>query len=140
MNGAVHPAEPLWVNGRPTSPREIKAGDEIEGFAHNGLRRVLVKKARAGSAAGTVWLHGASGAAIRCLLDERVAVSVGGRRRYRKASAVRPGDFLLGMISGVLCVDPVVAIRTTPESVPAVYLEIPPISLLSEEGLLCRPS
>jgi len=56
------------------------------------------------------------------------------------AEKIRPGDFLLGLVSGRLCVDPVVAIRTLEENVPAVYLEVPSISLVSEEGLLCRPA
>lgn len=140
MMGAIHSAEPVWANGQATPAKELRVGDEVESYGLRGLRRARVRKVTHGSGKGTIWLHGASGAQIRCLHDERVAISVEGRRRYLRASAVRPGDFLLGMISGVLCVDPVVAIRMTVESVPAVYLEIPSISLISEEGLLCRPS
>lgn len=140
MEGAVHSAEPLWVNGRPTSPREIKAGDEVEALGQNGFRRALVTKVRQGSGKGTVWLHGASGAAIRCLLDERVAVYADGRRRFRQAAKIRPGEFLCRVVSGAVTVDPVVAVRTLLENVPALYLELPAVSLVTEEGILCRPA
>lgn len=141
MQGAVHAAEPLWVNGRATSPREIRPGDEVE--AVNGLgavRRARVKKTVHGGGRGTVWLHSASGALIRCLMDERVAVHVNGRRTFRRAENVGCGDFLYRLVAGRLTVDPVVAVRVLPESVHALILEIPPVSLVSEEGLLCRPS
>lgn len=137
MRGAIHAAEPIWVNDRPMAPREIKAGDKVES---TGGRRARVVKATQGNGRGTVWLHGASGARIRCLLDQRVQISVAGRARYRMAGKIKPGDFLLGLVSGRICVDPVVAIRTVEESVPAIYLEIPAISLVSEEGILCRPA
>lgn len=140
MAGAIHAAEPVWANGRPTPAKDLKAGDELDVIGAYGPRRARVEKATRGSGKGTVWLHGASGAQIRCLWDERVAISVGGRRRFRMAAKVQPGDFLYGLVSGRLCIDPVVAIRTTVESVPAIYLTIPAVSLLSEEGLLCRPS
>ena len=99
-----------------------------------------MEKVTQGSGRGTIWLYGASGAQIRCLKDQRVQISVAGRTRYRAAEKIKPGDFLLGLVSGRVCVDPVVAIRTLEESVPAVYLEVPPISLVSEGGLLCRPA
>lgn len=140
MRGAIHPSEPLWVNGALLPARELRPGDEVESYGLRGVRRARVAKVTHGGGQGTVWLHGASGAQIRCLHDERVAISVGGRRRYRRASAVRPGDFLLGMVSGILCVDPVVAIRETVENVPAVFIDIPCVSLITEEGLLVRPS
>lgn len=140
MVGAVHAAEPLWANGRPTLAKDLKAGDELDVVGPGGPRRARLGKATQGSGSGTVWLHGASGAQIRCLWDERVAVSIGGRRRFRMAAKVRPGDLLCGLVSGRICVDPVVAIRTTVERVPAVFLTIPAVSLISEEGLLCRPA
>ena len=56
------------------------------------------------------------------------------------AEKIKLGDFLLGLVSGRVCVDPVVAIRTVEENVPAVYLVLPPVSLISEEGLMTRPS
>lgn len=99
-----------------------------------------MEKVVQGSGRGTIWLHGASGAQIRCLRDQRVQVSVAGRTRFRRAEKIKLGDFLLGLVSGRLCVDPVVAIRTLEENVPAVYLYVPSISLISEEGLLCRPA
>lgn len=137
MKGAIHAAEPIWANGVPTAPRDIRPGDTIESA---GARKARVKAVVQGSGAGTVWLHAASGAQIRCLRDQRVQISVAGRTSYRRAEKIKPGDFLLGLVSGRLCVDPVVAIRTVEENVPAIYLEIPPISLVSAEGLLCRPS
>lgn len=137
MRGAVHPAERLWVNGEAVSPKDIRTGDTIESV---GPRRARVKKVVQGSGRGTIWLHGASGAQIRCLRDQRVQVSVAGRTRFRRAEKIKLGDFLLGLVSGRLCVDPVVAIRTLEENVPAVYLYVPSISLISEEGLLCRPA
>lgn len=137
MRGAVHPAEKLWVNGAPVAPKDIRPGDTIESA---GARRARVEKVTQGSGRGTIWLYGASGAQIRCLKDQRVQISVAGRTRYRAAEKIKPGDFLLGLVSGRVCVDPVVAIRTLEESVPAVYLEIPPVSLVSEGGLLCRPA
>ena len=137
MRGAIHPAEPVWVNGVPTEPRNIRVGDTIESA---GARRARVAKVMQGSGRGTVWLHGASGVQIRCLRDQRVQISVAGRTRYRMAEKIKPGDFLLGLVSGRICVDPVVAIRTVEERVPAVYLDIPPVSLVSEEGILCRRS
>ena len=99
-----------------------------------------MKRVTQGRGRGTVWLYGASGAQIRCLWDERVRVRTRGHYGFRMASRIKPGDFIYGLVSGRLCVDPVVAIRTVEESVPAVYLEIPAVSLVSEEGLLCRPS
>lgn len=140
MEGAIHSAEPVWANGRVTPAKELRSGDEVESYGARGVRRARVAKVRHGSGKGTVWLHGASGAAIRCLWDERVAVFAKGKRTYRKAGDITPGDFIYGMVSGVLCVDPVVAVRSTVESVPAVYLVLPNVSLISEEGLLCRPS
>jgi hypothetical protein len=137
MTGAVHPAERLWVNGEPVAPKDIRVGDTIESA---GARRARVEKVTQGSGRGTIWLYGASGAQIRCLKDQRVQISVAGRTRYRTAEKIKPGDFLLGLVSGRVCVDPVVAIRTMEESVPAVYLEVPAISLVSEEGILCRPA
>ena len=137
MRGAVHSAENLWVNGAPKAPRDIRPGDTIESA---GAKRARVKKVVQGSGRGTVWLHGASGARIRCLRDQRVQISVAGRTRYRMAEKIKPGDFLLGLVSGRICVDPVVAIRTVEENVPAIYLDVPPISLVSGEGLLCRHS
>lgn len=136
MKGAIHTAELIWVNERPTMPRDIRAGDSVE--SGDG-KKARVKRVTQGSGRGTVWLHGASGAQIRCLRDQRVQISVAGRTRYRMAEKIKPGDFLLGLVSGRICVDPVVAIRTVEENVPAVYLELPAISLVSEEGLLCRP-
>ena len=97
-------------------------------------------KTVAGQGRGTVWLHGASGACIRCLLDERVAVHSDGRRGYRRAGKIRIGDFLVRLVGGIPTVDPVVAIRSLEESVPVVYLTLPAASLLSEEGIACRPS
>lgn len=137
MRGAVHPAEKLWVNGAPVAPKDIRPGDTIESA---GARRARVEKVTQGSGRGTIWLYGASGAQIRCLKDQRVQISVAGRTRYRAAEKIKPGDFLLGLVSGRVCVDPVVAIRTLEESVPAVYLEVPAISLVTEGGLLCRPA
>mgnify|MGYP000874306003 CR=1 FL=1 len=93
-----------------------------------------------GGGKGTVWLHGASGAQIRCLWDERVAVLIDGKRRYRRAELVEMGAFPCRYVAGLMTVDPVVAIRTLQESVPVTILEIPAVSLLSEEGYLCRPS
>jgi hypothetical protein len=136
MNGAIHPSEPVWVNGRPTPPAEIRPGDRIDS---TGTRRPMVTKVVRGGGKGTVWLYGASGARIRCLRDQRVQLSVGGRIRYKRAEKVAPGDFMMGLVSGRVCVDPVVAIRVVEESVPAIYLEMPSVSLVSEEGLLCRP-
>lgn len=137
MIGAVHPAEKLWVNGAPVAPKDIRPGDTIESA---GARRARVEKVTQGSGRGTIWLYGASGAQIRCLRNQRVQVSVAGRTRFKMAEKIRPGDFLLGLVSGRVCVDPVVAIRTLEENVPAVYLEVPSISLVSEGGLLCRPA
>ena len=137
MRGAIHPAESIWVNGVLTVPRDIRPGDRIES---TGPRRARVAKVVQGSGKGTIWLHGASGAQMRCLRDQRVQISVAGRTRYRMAEKIKPGDFLLGLVSGRLCVDPVVAIRTVEENVPAIYLEMPPISLVSEEGLMTRTS
>ena len=137
MRGGVHPAECLWVNEQPTAPRDIRAGDTIE---TGDRRRARVTKVVQGSGRGTVWLHGASGAQIRCLRDQRIQLSVEGKKRYRRAEKVKPGDFMVGLVSGALCVDPVVAVRTVEENVPAVYLEMPAVTLLSEEGLLMRPS
>jgi len=140
MRGAFHSAELLWVNGRPTQPKEIHAGDEIACYAREAVREVTVLRVTSGGGKGTVWLHGASGAQIRCLWDERVAILVAGKRRYRRAEAIQMGDFLCRYVDGMLTVDPVVAIRQMQESVPVVILEIPAVSLLSEEGYLCRPS
>jgi len=140
MRGAFHSAELLWVNGRPTQPKEIKVGDEIACYAREAVREALVLKTTQGSGRGTVWLHGASGAQIRCLWDERVAVLIDGKRRYRKAEDVEMGAFLCRYVDGMMTVDPVVAIREMKENVPVVILEIPAVSLLSEEGYLCRPS
>lgn len=141
MTGAIHNAEPVWVNGRPTQPKEIERGDEVACIAASGrLRRARVNRVTRGGGKGTVWLHGASGAQIRCLWDERVAILVEGKRRYRRAEAVQMGDFLCRLVDGQMTVDPVVAIRQVQESVPAIILEIPAVSLLSEEGYLCRPS
>lgn len=137
MKGAIHAEEPVWVNEQPTRPTEIRAGDKVES---TGARRARVEKARRGQGQGTVWLHGASGACIRCLHDERVAVYVDGRRRFRRAAKVAPGDLIMRLVGGRLTIDPVIAIRTLTESVPAVYLEMPSVSLLSEEGFLCRLS
>ena len=140
MTGAVHNAESLWVNGRPTQPKEIEASDEVLCISSGKLRRARVNRVTRGGGKGTVWLHGASGAQIRCLWDERVVVLVDGKRRYRRAEAVEMGDFLCRLVDGQMTVDPVVAIRQTQESVPVTILEIPAVSLLSEEGYLCRPS
>jgi hypothetical protein len=98
-----------------------------------------VEKTRAGQGQGTIWLHTASGACIRCLLDERVAVYAG-KRSYRTAQKVGIGDFLLRVVGGRETVDPVVATRSLVESVPVVYLTVPAVSLVSEEGIICRPA
>ena len=140
MIGALHSAEPIWVNGRPTSAGEIRTGDEANVFGARGVGRARVTRVVKGAGKGTVWLHGASGAQIRCLWDQRVAVNTGGRRRFRRASTIQPGDFIYGLVGGRLCIDPVVAVRSTVESVPAIILELPAVSLLSKEGLLTRPS
>jgi hypothetical protein len=140
MHGAVHPAEPVWVNGRPVKPGEIRSGDEVDSFDSKGPRRARVAKTTVGGGKGTVWLHGASGACVRCLHDERVAVFSHGRRAYRMAGAIQPGEFLVRLVGGKLTVDPIVATRTLTEPVAAVYLEMPSVALISEEGLLCRPS
>ena len=140
MNGVIHPAEPIWADDVLLKPAEIRAGSMIETFGPRGPRRARVEKTVQGSGRGTVWLHGASGACIRCLHDERVAVYVAGRQRYRRAGKVQPGDFLCRYVGWTLTVDPVVAIRTFTENVPAVYLTLPAVSLLSEEGYLVRPS
>ena len=137
MNGGIHPAERVWIEGEPKDPRDVRVGDRIDTV---GPRRGRVEKVTRGSGRGTVWLYGASGACIRCLRDQRVQVSVGGKTRFRRAGKIKPGEFLIGLVSGRLCVDPVVAIRTLEEAVPAIYLEIPPVSLISAEGLVTRPS
>lgn len=118
-------------------PAEIRPGDKIDS---TGARRARVEKTTRGGGKGTVWLYGASGARIRCLLDQRVQVNVAGRIRYKQAAKLKPGDFMVGLVSGVRCVDPVVAIRTIEENVPAIYLAMPCVPLCTEEGLLCLPS
>ena len=138
--GAILASGLIWVNGEAIPAKEIKRGDEVDALGYKGPRKARVERVTQGSGKGTVWLHGASGAQIRCLWDQRVAVSIGGRRRYRRAGAIKPGDFVLGLVSGTVCVDPIVAVRTTVESVPAIYLEMPSVTLISEEGLLCRPA
>lgn len=140
MIGAVPNFEPIWANGKATLPAEIESGDEVVCYANNAIRRARVTRTLKGAGKGTVWLHGASGAQIRCLWDERVAILVDGKRRFRRAEAVRMGDFLCRVVDGQMTVDPVVAIRSMLESVPTTVLEIPAVSLLSEEGYLCRPS
>lgn len=138
--GAVHSAEPVWANGRPTAPIDLRPGDEVDSFGHGRPRRACVKKTMVGQGEGTVWLHTASGACIRCLPAERVAVRSGGGRRYRQTKNVQIGDFLYRLVAGLETVDPVVAIRSQGEPVRAVYLTMPSVALLSEEGILCRPS
>jgi hypothetical protein len=140
MVGAVHPAEPIWVNGRAVMPAEIHSGDVVDSFDSKGPRRGRVEKTRQGGGKGTVWLHGASGACVRCLHDERVAVFSKGRRSYRRADAVQPGEFLVRLVQGKLTVDPIVATRTVTEPVAAIYLEMPSVALVTEEGVLCRPA
>jgi hypothetical protein len=119
---------------------DLRAGDEMDVLGYRGPRRARVEKTVAGQGKGTIWLHGASGACIRCLLDERVAVYSRGKRAYRKAEKIRCGDFLVRLVDGTATVDPVVAIRSLEESVSVVYLTLPAASLLSEEGLAVRPS
>ena len=139
MTGAIHPAEPVWANGRPTRPLDLRPGDEVDGFALGRARRATVTKAMPGQGRGTVWLHTASGACLRCLVDERVAVRKG-RTRYRAASHVEIGDFLVRVVAGAETVDPVVAIRFQEEMLSTVYLTMPAVSLVTEEGIVCRPS
>ena len=140
MIGAVHFHEPIWVNGEAMKPVEVRRNDEAVAWGQNGVRRARLTKVGHGQGKGTVWLHGASGAAIRCLLDERVAVRTDGRRRFRRAEKIHPGDFVYILVGGRLTVDPVVAVRTVPESVPTLIIEMPAVSLISEEGFLCRPA
>lgn len=140
MIGPVHNAEPMWVNNRPTAPVEIRMGDEILCFLHKAVRRARVSRTIKGSGKGTVWLHGASGAQIRCLWGQRVAIQSKGRRVYLPAEEVRPGDFLYRVVDEKLTVDPVIATRQTEEPVLVTIIEVPAVSLLSEEGFLWRLS
>jgi len=69
-----------------------------------------------------------------------VAVYTNGKRGYRRADNIQMGDFLCRVVDVAITVDPVVAIRTLEESVPAIFIEVPAVSLISEEGILMRPS
>lgn len=140
MTGSVHSAEPVWANGRPTPAVELRPGDEVDSFAQGRLRRARLGKTMVGQGEGTVWLHTSSGACIRCLPAERLAVRAGGITRYRRTRNIQIGDFLVRLVAGTETTDPVVAIRSQMEPVRAIYLTMPSVSLISEEGIVCRPS
>lgn len=140
MFGAMDAASVIWTQEGPLAVRDLSVGVEVLGLAQGDIRRRRITRTVDGSRAGVVWLHGASGASVRCLHAERIWTLHRGVRSWRQAKDVMPGMFIHRMVDGILTVDPVVATTTTEEAVPAVLLEIPNLTLLSEEGVLCRPS
>lgn len=140
MFGAVDAAATLWTSAGPLAARDFTTGTEVLGLVHGDVRSRRIERLMDGSRPGTVWLHSLSGAKIRCLQGQRVNTVHKGVRSWRQAKDVMPGHFLSRMVDGILTVDPVIAVTVVEEAAPAVLFEIPNMTLLSEEGFLCRPS